>query len=432
LTVLVVAATLSINPAQNERWVPVAFLVLMAFVLNQLYAPLERGHLTLSAIPCQVAAAVTGPLATALVLLTSVVVPAFVGLRNRTFAIFALPAVGVLSAGLRTVIAPWMPNATARFVLAIGTYTLLNWIVTAVGLSIRSGESAYAVWRKNLSVAWIGAFLYFAVSALIIAELLDGSLRGYLLAGGVAVLALALTDTLSGRRRRAILEAQLSDADRHLAYTRAVEGVIHAVRNYIGVIVGELQELDARRKAGGSEPLLTTIRSAADDAAASLRSLSAGASPRVRLATAPISLRDVGSEAASLARPIARAKRVLLSSKNETGNATIRGDPLLLREVTTNLLLNAIDAAPEAGSVILTTGLRPNGWPFLSVADNGPGFPEESRNRLFEPHFTTKPNGTGMGLFTSYGIVREHQGQLLYEGSKRGGVFTVLIPPAGS
>jgi signal transduction histidine kinase len=301
-----------------------------------------------------------------------------------------------------------------------------------VGLSVRTGEPAYTVWRKNLSVAWIGAFLYFAVSALIIAELLDGSLRGYLLAGGVALLALALTDTLSGRRRRAILEAQLSDADRHLAYTRAVEGVIHTVRNYIGVIVGELQELEARRRAGGFGPLLATIRSAADDAAASLRTLSAGASPRVRLATAPISLRNLCSEAASLARPIGRGKHVQLSSKNEAGNATIRGDPLLLREVITNLLLNAIDAAPEGGSVTLSSGVRPNGWPFLSVADNGPGFPEASRDRLFEPHFTTKPNGTGMGLFTSYGIVREHQGQLLYEGGKRGAVFTVLIPPAGS
>ena len=50
------------------------------------------------------------------------------------------------------------------------------------------------------------------------------------------------------------------------------------------------------------------------------------------------------------------------------------------------------------------------------------------RERLFEPHLTTKPNGTGMGLFTSYGVIREHQGKLLYEGSSRGAVFVVQLP----
>ena len=50
------------------------------------------------------------------------------------------------------------------------------------------------------------------------------------------------------------------------------------------------------------------------------------------------------------------------------------------------------------------------------------------RHRLFEPHFTTKEGGTGLGLFMSYGVVREHRGDLVYEGNRRGAVFTVLLP----
>jgi signal transduction histidine kinase len=63
------------------------------------------------------------------------------------------------------------------------------------------------------------------------------------------------------------------------------------------------------------------------------------------------------------------------------------------------------------------------------VSDDGPGISDDNRRRLFEPHFTTKEGGTGLGLFMSYGIVREHQGQLIYEENRRGAVFTVTLPP---
>jgi signal transduction histidine kinase len=100
-----------------------------------------------------------------------------------------------------------------------------------------------------------------------------------------------------------------------------------------------------------------------------------------------------------------------------------------MREVITNLLNNAIDAVGHGGRVEATTGKRGNGWPYLSIADNGPGVSDDQRHHLFEPHFTTKEGGTGLGLFMSYGIVREHQGQLLFEGNRRGAVFTVVLPP---
>jgi two-component system, sporulation sensor kinase E len=102
---------------------------------------------------------------------------------------------------------------------------------------------------------------------------------------------------------------------------------------------------------------------------------------------------------------------------------------LLLREVITNLVNNAVDAAPMNGRVELRTGRRSNGWPYFSVVDNGLGVPDDNRHHLFEPHFTTKEGGTGLGLFMSYGIVKEHQGDLKYEGNRRGAVFTVTLPP---
>ena len=81
----------------------------------------------------------------------------------------------------------------------------------------------------------------------------------------------------------------------------------------------------------------------------------------------------------------------------------------------------------------LHTGRRPNGWPYVSVADNGPGVANENRHRLFEPHFTTKEGGTGLGLFMSFGVVREHQGDILFTNNRpHGAIFTVILPPFSS
>jgi signal transduction histidine kinase len=96
----------------------------------------------------------------------------------------------------------------------------------------------------------------------------------------------------------------------------------------------------------------------------------------------------------------------------------------------TNLVNNAIEAAPSGGRVEIRTGHRNNGWPYVSVGDNGPGISDDDRPHLFEPHFTTKEGGTGLGLFMSYGVVREHQGEIVFSNARpHGAVFTVTLPP---
>ncbi|TME58471.1 MAG: HAMP domain-containing histidine kinase, partial [Chloroflexi bacterium] len=145
-------------------------------------------------------------------------------------------------------------------------------------------------------------------------------------------------------------------------------------------------------------------------------------------ATEPIDLNELLTRAVGMARPRARIKEVQLAVRETPDAVSVRGDPLLMREVITNLLNNAIDAVDQGGRVEATTGKRANS-PYFSIADNGPGVSDDQRHRLFEPHFTTKEGGTGLGLFMSYGIVREHQGQLLFEGGRRGAVFTVVLPP---
>jgi signal transduction histidine kinase len=224
------------------------------------------------------------------------------------------------------------------------------------------------------------------------------------------------------------LESELSDADRHLFHSRAVEGVVHNLRNHVATAVGYMKEIEPQRLNPVDRESLETATAAATDAVTVLRSLSQGATPRVSYASGPVDLNELMERAISIAGPRARDREIQLSVRKSPENVGVRADPLLMREVITNLMNNAIDAAPTHGQVVATAGRR-NGRPYFSIADDGPGIPDENRHHLFEPHFTTKDNGTGLGLFMSYGIIREHQGNLSYEGDRHGAVFTVSLPP---
>jgi signal transduction histidine kinase len=302
-------------------------------------------------------------------------------------------------------------------------------LFVSVGISIRTGESLASIVRHNFSMSLYLAYAYFALAALLISYVLDGSALGYLLAIIVCILALALTDTIAGRRVRRVLESELSDADRHLFHSRAVEGVVHNLRNHVATAEGYLKEVDPRRLDPVDRESIETARAAATDAVTVLNSLSQGATPRVSYESAPVDLNDLITRALGMSRPRARTKEVQLALRESSDEVKVRADPLLLREVITNLVNNAIDAAPVNGHVELKAGRRSNGWPYLSVSDDGPGVSDENRHHLFEPHFTTKEGGTGLGLFMSFGIVKEHQGDLRYEGNRQGGVFTVTLPP---
>ena len=146
-------------------------------------------------------------------------------------------------------------------------------------------------------------------------------------------------------------------------------------------------------------------------------------------ATEPIDINEIASRALGMARPRARTKEVELALRESPDEVRVKADPLLLREVITNLVNNAIDAAPQQGRVYLTTGKRSNGWPFFSVSDNGPGVSDENRHHLFEPHFTTKESGTGFGMAIARTVVEQHGGRMdIRSQIGRGTQVRVLLP----
>jgi len=418
-----------ISVAHEDSVVVVTYMCIAAALLSVPQVRIEQGRLSLNGIAIGASSILLSPLDATLVGLASSVLTVrrgrFPVLANSLLLAFVGCSGAILAAKLR--VGTTLPIGWRLLVLM--ALNLFDLILVAIAFRFRLGEPIRRVIGFNLSPSFAVAFGYCSLAALLISYVLDGSPIGYVLATIVCVLALALTDTISGRRVRRVLESELSDADRHLVHSRAVEGVVHNLRNHVATAVGYLKEIEPRRLDPVDRESLETATAAANDAVTVLRALSQGATPRVSYSAAPVDLNELAIRALAMARPRARTKEVQLAVRESAEEVRVRADPLLMREVITNLVNNAIDAVPPNGRVELNMGRRGNGWPYFSVHDNGPGVSDENRHHLFEPHFTTKEGGTGLGLFMSYGIVREHQGDLIYEGNRRGAVFTVVLPP---
>jgi signal transduction histidine kinase len=108
----------------------------------------------------------------------------------------------------------------------------------------------------------------------------------------------------------------------------------------------------------------------------------------------------------------------------------VRGDPVLLEWALEVLVKNAIDAlAGRGGRITLVAQSRPEGGACLRVADDGPGIPRELRGRIFEPGFSTKTSGWGIGLSLARRIVEEnHGGTLQLAAVDRGAAFEIILP----
>ena len=153
-------------------------------------------------------------------------------------------------------------------------------------------------------------------------------------------------------------------------------------------------------------------------------------------------------ESVSLVRHSFELDRVEIVTRLDDSFPIIYADPEKLKQVWINLLTNAKDAMPEHGGVIVvSTKLKtPQGIVTLKIADSGMGIDEASVKKIFDPFFTTKSvgKGTGLGLSVSFGIVKDHMGEIsvesplpedfdlpsLPDGATRGPgtIFTVDIP----
>lgn len=250
---------------------------------------------------------------------------------------------------------------------------------------------------------------------------------------------------VSAHRR---LEAQVRQAQKMEAVGRVAGGVAHDFNNLLTVIKGYC-DLCQRQIEEDEGPLARSLRQIAKAAerAADMTSQLLAFSRQQKLEPRVVDLDAITLDFQPMLRRLI-AEDVALTLRLGAETATVLADPGRLQQVLLNLVINARDAMPGGGSIHISTEsiyLVPGaGNPFgddlpagdyvlMQVADDGEGMAPEVRNQIFEPFFTTKDKGrgTGLGLATVYGIVRQSGGAITVESSPGvGTVFSLALPVA--
>ncbi len=140
------------------------------------------------------------------------------------------------------------------------------------------------------------------------------------------------------------------------------------------------------------------------------------------------SLNDAVEESLSLLRPELEARGLTVGAELVAGLPAVQFDPTQIKQVLVNLVKNAMQATPRDGTITLSTGAN-NEDVWLCVRDTGSGIPPERLNRIFEPFYTTKEKGTGLGLLIVQRIIRDHGGRIEVESAVgKGTAFKLWLP----
>ncbi|HZV87490.1 MAG TPA: response regulator [Candidatus Binatus sp.] len=243
------------------------------------------------------------------------------------------------------------------------------------------------------------------------------------------------------------IERQLHQSQKFEAIGQLAGGIAHDFNNVVGAILGwaELGFEQSRSYPQISERF-ARIREQAERAAALTRELLAFARRQI-LQPRTVDLNAITGDLASFLDKVIR-KDIELKVINAPLDA-LKADPTQIEQVLMNLCLNARDAMPLGGRLLIETEMvdiddsycrfypqvTPGRYAVLSVSDTGVGMDAEMREHVFEPFFSTKDNGkgSGMGLATAYGIVKQHGGFLhVYSEVGHGTLFRAYLPGASS
>lgn len=231
---------------------------------------------------------------------------------------------------------------------------------------------------------------------------------------------------MAGARRK--LEEELRREDRLRAIGRTVAGIAHEIRNPLNGIRLSMQLLEQRMSRGAVEPEQVQSVIAEVDRMDVLLSDLLSFRDKQQAVLTEQNVLPLIEKCVHLVQPQAGAARIRVEAEDADFQARIDGQRLT--QAVMNLLLNALEADPQCD---VNVRLRSSDCRVvIEVNDSGPGLSEEQRQHLFEAFYTTKPDGTGLGLAVSRELVAEMGGTLAYKNISPGTTFVIELPRVAS
>jgi signal transduction histidine kinase len=235
--------------------------------------------------------------------------------------------------------------------------------------------------------------------------------------------------TVRDARQHQNLESKLDLSERLDAMSRITGSVAHEIKNPLNSIAARLDYLQswATKDFPEAEEEVQTIFREVNRLDRVVRTFLDFTRP-VELAKEEIDMVALTRETADLVQPDAARKGV--SVHFDGGEEAIRvcGDPDLLKEAILNIATNGIEAMQRGGELAISV-LRENELCCVTIADQGPGISKEQREKIFQLYFTTKENGSGLGLPMSYRAIQLHGGGIRVESEPgHGATFHLNLP----
>lgn len=233
-----------------------------------------------------------------------------------------------------------------------------------------------------------------------------------------------------------VAQDQLVQSEKLRAVGEIASGVAHDFNNMLGIILGNLQLLLRTTDDENVRLRLQSAERAALDAADTVLRIREFTQQGRQEPSTVIDLSVVTSEVLEMMRPSLQSNarsgnKNLEVSSDLTDEVFAFGSEVEIREVLINIILNAVQAMPDGGSIAISTGSsKISAW--VRLADTGAGMSEDVRKRVFDPFFTTRgTEGTGLGMSVAYGIIKRHGGSISIDSEPgKGTAVTVFLPAA--
>jgi signal transduction histidine kinase len=253
-----------------------------------------------------------------------------------------------------------------------------------------------------------------------------------LLIGVIGCLAIAAVVAVYAVRRVVLLERRARDAERLAELGTLTGGLAHEIKNPLSTVQLNLQLLaEDITPDNPAYPRIVNRLKTVQKETSRLRDILddflryAG---QLELDRQPTDLNELLEDLVDFFLPQAQQQKAKVRLRRADGLLVAPVDPRLIKQAVLNLMINALQAMPEGGELILSAS-REDGAALIDIIDTGKGIPPEAIDKIFQAYYTSKKGGTGLGLAMTQRIVKEHGGQLTVKSEVgKGSNFQLRLP----